>query len=326
MVAGAAGAAGIVAAGAGLLHLAQRSRESDAVSVIMLSPQEARATTYATRLRDGHVRVVGSASVPISTADDASAEVMMGSVGAAVKAAGGSTPACTVVAVSSDLLSTADSSVLGKLAGLVEKTGGKGAELHGLSAEHEASYTLTALHHLRKKRASGDDSSEEQQSAGLGGVVVSTGGGKALVVAGGSSGAAAGGVVPIATVACDVPGKGLELLVKQGGTMGSNMFEWHVKKVVANATRRSSGGPKLTGNFVLVGGASPGLLKGSVVAAAPTDSSSSSVGDGALSKTVLLQRLEGESAALQQWVSCSRTNPVSTPLPPPHRFFLTFTK
>mmetsp|Transcript_35423 Transcript_35423/g.72198 ORF Transcript_35423/g.72198 Transcript_35423/m.72198 type:complete len:435 (-) Transcript_35423:190-1494(-) len=307
----AAGVGGIAVVGTGIWTIAERNRELNKVAVVILSPQGATATTFTTRKRDNRIRVASTGpTVPFDAVVKHTADGMLGSVLASLKASGGPRPRRTVVAVSSDLLAAADGNELGKLAGLVEKKGGEFAsgELHGLSSTHEAAYTFSSVQHLARERrlgcAQGSAGEETHNTKTQVGVVATTGGGKELVIVG-SAGVGGDAAAPI-SVACDVPGKGFELMVKQGGVMGSSMFEWHVRRVAANATRRG-GAQYLSGHYALAGSAATKLLRGSVSGeeeplSAVTNQGGGQWADVALSKEAVLQRLEGEAAALQQWL------------------------
>ena len=114
--------------------------------------------------------------------------------------------------------------------------------------------------------------------------------------------------------------QGRKLLWSKGPEVAGQLYEWHCRKHAANVLRRASNGQQIDGHFVLAGEHTPSLLGASLQPAnsitslnnsnkkKSSSSSSSSQGSslavwpGVLKRDEVLERLQGEAAALEQWL------------------------
>ena len=105
--------------------------------------------------------------------------------------------------------------------------------------------------------------------------------------------------------------KGVKMLAKQGPDAGASSYLWHCKGVSANALMRSGPGARLGGHFVLAGPGMAALFPGSgggeAGAAEPALGPLSRALGPTVGQAAVLQRLEGEAAALQQWLRLVKT-------------------
>lgn len=107
--------------------------------------------------------------------------------------------------------------------------------------------------------------------------------------------------------------QGRKLLWSKGPDVAGQLYEWHCRKHAANALRRASHGQQIEGHFVLAGEHMPSLLSSSLQTATfvtndtkkkscSSQSGSLGVWPGVLKRDEVLERLQGEAAALEQWL------------------------
>lgn len=203
-------------------------------------------------------------------------------------------------------------------------------QVHGLSPDHQGRLTLSALKsNLQTQSLTLDVSTPTGLICSVGDGDVQVFGGGSLV-SGDSSRVTEGNTnkgdaskssqdLTTARLASEEPqmvpcgDQGRKLLWTKGPEVGAQLYDWHCRKHAANALRRSSGGQQIEGHFVLAGEHMPSLLGASlqpsksVKSLSKQSGGSSSQGNlgvwpGVMKRDEVLERLQGEAAALEQWL------------------------